>query len=103
MDDAEARGDADSDAVLDADADADADDVLDADAVDDADVLEVALVDADVDADSDADADADAVDSTRLMDEGISQSLSRMAPPAGQFMPAKPVNGGMMSPQPLSG
>ena len=31
---------------------------------------------------------------------GMSHSLSKIAPPVGQFWPEKPGNGGMMSPQP---
>jgi hypothetical protein len=100
----------DAESVADGDADAVA--VAVAVAVDDAeadalvDALE--LPDAEADAlseelaefDALAEAEALAVGSETLAAAGISQSLSRIAPPAGQFFPAKPANGGMMSPQP---
>ena len=104
FEDAESVADGDADAVAvavavdDAEADELADELGDALALPDteADALSEELAEFD----ALAEAEALAVGSETLAAAGISQSLSRIAPPAGQFFPAKPANGGMMSPQP---
>ena len=102
--DVEVLADADTDALAelealdDAEGEAVAEDAVegDADALDEAE--DDAVADTVVVAEPDADAEAVADETA-----GISQSLSRIEPPAGQFSPAYPGKGGMMSPQPFVG